>query len=77
MRDLLEAEDSEVALPPDDELAYDLVCAKYSNMSNGKIKVSSKKEMRQVINRSPDVGESVIFTFASEKPPRKVLMGFF
>lgn len=77
MRDLLDGEHSEVALPPDDEIAQDLVCAKYTELSNGKIKVSPKKEMKKIIGRSPDTGEAVIFTFASEKSSRKPLIGFF
>lgn len=76
MRDLLEAENSDVVLPPDDEIAQDLVCAKYTELSNGKIKVSSKKDMKKIIGRSPDTGESAIFCFASEKPPRKLCLGF-
>lgn len=75
MRDLLDGDD--VVLPPDDELAQDLVCAKYTELSNGKIKISPKKEMRKVIGRSPDTGESVIFSFAPEKPARDLKMGFF
>lgn len=76
MRDLLAADDSKVALPPDDELTQDLVSAKYFEMSNGKVKISPKKDMRKILGRSPDTAEGVIFTFASEKPPRQLLVGF-
>jgi len=76
MRDLLSDEKNEVALPPGDEVSQDLVAAHYTILSNGKIKVSSKDDMRKIIGRSPDVGEAIIMTFGEEKPPYKPLIGF-
>lgn len=76
LRDLLEADDSTVALPPDEEIQQDLVAARYQTLSSGKIKISDKDEMRKIIGRSPDVGDAICMALGKEIPPYKPLFGF-
>ena len=60
LREMLEPPDSELALPPLDELAGDLTAMHYKYTSDGKIQVESKDEIRKRIGRSTDLGDMVM-----------------
>jgi len=49
-----------LALPPDDELAGDLTSMHYKYVSDGKIQVESKEDIRKRIGRSTDLGDAVM-----------------
>lgn len=71
MREYLDpANDSKVALPPDDvtdgKLTQDLTEPHWGYDSRGKILIESKKEIRKRIGRSTDYGDAVIQAFWSE-----------
>ena len=51
-------------LPKDEELRGELVGPTYTFLSNGKIKVESKGEMKKRGLRSPDKGDALCLTFA-------------
>lgn len=53
-------------LPYDRGLMEDIVTPTYSFLSNGKLKVESKQEMRHRGKPSPDLADCVVLTFASE-----------
>lgn len=73
LRDLLDPTfDSELALPPDDELLGDLVAPKWLTSSTGKVKVEDKDEIRKRLGRSPDMGDAVVMAFAGNAPPAAV-----
>lgn len=60
-----------VFLPPDDELLGDLCAVRYKVVAMGKlagIQIRDKDEIREVLGRSPDKGDSVAMTFASGIP---------
>jgi hypothetical protein len=63
LRQLLEPPKSQVALPPDDELAGDLTALHYSHTSDGKIRVEGKDDIRKRIGRSTDRGDAVMQSF--------------
>lgn len=72
------ATDSQVALPPDDELIGDLAAPKWVLTSGGKVKVEAKDEIIARIGRSPDKGDGVVHAFASELVmPARPPMVFF
>lgn len=48
-----------LALPPDDELAADLVTPKYEPRAGGQVWVESKDEIRKRLGRSTDAGDAV------------------
>ena len=50
-------------LPPDDELMEELAVPSYGIVS-GKIRVTDKDTMRELLGRSPDKGDSLCLTFA-------------
>jgi hypothetical protein len=50
-------------LPPDKELMQELMQTKWEFMSNGKIKIESKDEIKKRIKRSPDKADSLANTF--------------
>jgi hypothetical protein len=54
---------SEAALPRDKELAQELIQTKWEFMSNGKIKIESKDEIKKRIKRSPDKADALANTF--------------
>jgi hypothetical protein len=54
---------STVALPPDDELAGDLTALHKKYMSEGKIQVESKDDIKKRIGRSTDKGDAVMQSF--------------
>ena len=60
-----------IALPPDQELLGDLTAPRYKVVTMGKgaaIQISSKDDIRLVLGRSPDKGDSVAMTFAADIP---------
>jgi hypothetical protein len=67
-------EDGIGKLPNNNDLLQDLIAPSYTFMSNGKLKVESKAEMKRRTRnkRSPDLADSVMLKFASEPA---VLMG--
>ncbi len=65
LREALEMPGSEVALPPDDELAGDLTAMHWKVTSDGKIQVESKDDVRKRIGRSTDCGDMVMQAFTA------------
>jgi len=64
MREALDpANDSNVALPPDDTLTGDLTAPHWKVMSGGKIRVESKDDIKARIGRSTDDGDAVVMAF--------------
>ena len=60
-----------IALPPDQEMLGDLTAPRYKVVTMGKgaaIQISSKDDIRLVLGRSPDKGDSVAMTFAADIP---------
>lgn len=60
-----------IALPPDSELKADLCAVRYKVVTLGTkaaILIRSKDEIREVLGRSPDKGDSVAMTFADGIP---------
>lgn len=60
-----------IALPPDQELLGDLTAPRYKVVTMGKgaaIQINSKDDIREVLGRSPDKGDSVAMTFAADIP---------
>lgn len=53
-------------LPKHDELRQELVAPTYTFLSNGKIKVESKSELKKRGMRSPDIADALCLTFAGE-----------
>jgi hypothetical protein len=49
-----------LAIPPDDLLAGDLTAPKWRMMSNGRIRVESKDDIRKRLGRSTDTGDAVV-----------------
>jgi hypothetical protein len=63
LRELLGDPNSEIALPPDDQLTGDLTAPTWSTTSAGKYSVEKKDEIRKRIGRSTDDGDAVIMAF--------------
>lgn len=57
------AHKSKAALPPDSELAEELSQTKWSFMSNGKVKIESKEDLKSRLKRSPDKADALAMTF--------------
>lgn len=60
-----------IALPPDQELLADLCAVRYKVVSIGQmaaIQMREKDEVRELLGRSPDKGDSVALTFISGVP---------
>ena len=53
-------------LPRDERLVNELSSPRYSFMSNGKLKLESKDDMKRRGLASPDVADAFVLTFASE-----------
>lgn len=63
-----------IALPPDMELLGDLTAPRWKVVVTGKgsaIQISSKDEIRDILGRSPDKGDSVAMTFVADLPKPK------
>lgn len=64
MRERLDPElGDDIMLPPDDQLTADLTTPHYDDMSNGDIKVWSKRKIRELLGRSTNDGDAVIQAF--------------
>lgn len=63
-----------IELPPDDELAGDLIAPPWKIATSGKIQVESKDELRKAdrLGRSADVGDAVMQLFAEVPAVRLV-----
>ena len=60
-----------IALPPDQELLGDLTAVRYQVVTMGRsaaIQILSKDDIRLMLGRSPDKGDSVAMTFAADIP---------
>lgn len=60
-----------ISLPPDSELAADLAAVRYKVVTMGQmaaIQIREKDEIREVLGRSPDKGDSVAMTFVAGIP---------
>ena len=61
-----------IALPPDQELLSDLAAVRYKVVQMGEklagIQIRDKDEIREVLGRSPDKGDSVAMTFIDGLP---------
>ncbi len=56
--------DTGAMLPPDEHLVEELGCPTYE-VTNGKIMVMRKDDMREILKRSPDRAEALMMTFAN------------
>lgn len=63
--------DGEVSIPDDPVLISELTCVTYNYESNGKIKVSSKSDLKAAGQRSPDLADAFVLTFAYRPPVRQ------
>jgi hypothetical protein len=63
VRDWLDARSCK--LPDDEELLKDLTAPSYSFLSNGKLKVEGKSELKSRGIGSPDTADALCLTFAS------------
>ena len=55
--------------PPDDLLIEEMKCITYS-MDSGKVRILEKKDMKEVLKRSPDRFDALAITFADIKTPK-------
>jgi hypothetical protein len=55
-----------VHIPKNDDLRQELVAPTYTFLSNGKLKVESKGELKKRGMRSPDLADALCLTFAGE-----------
>jgi hypothetical protein len=63
-REWFEARDCH--MPPDDTLISEITGIRYKYLSTGKLKVESKDEMKKRGQRSPDVADAFVLTFAGQ-----------
>jgi hypothetical protein len=63
-REWFEARDCKI--PQDDTLISELSGIRYKYLSTGKLKVESKDEMKRRGQRSPDVADAFVLTFAGQ-----------
>jgi phage terminase large subunit len=63
-REWFEARDCKI--PQDDTLLPSLTGVRYKYLSTGKLKVESKDEMKRRGQRSPDVADAFVLTFAGQ-----------
>lgn len=64
LRDWLNpANNLDPCLPPDDNLAQELIETKYEITSMGKVKVEDKEDIKKRLNRSPDKADALVNTF--------------
>ena len=61
--------DPNAMLPPDDLLIEEMKCITYS-MDSGKVRILEKKDMKEVLKRSPDRFDALAITFADIKTPK-------
>jgi|TARA_Y100000033_G_C2754079_1_gene115455 hypothetical protein len=63
-REWLEARDCQ--MPQDDDLISELSSVRFKYLSSGKLKVESKDEMKRRGQKSPDLADSFVLTFAGQ-----------
>ena len=63
-REWFEARDCKI--PQDDTLISELTGIRYKYLSSGKLKIESKDEMKKRGQRSPDVADAFVLTFAAQ-----------
>jgi hypothetical protein len=63
LKEMLEDEQSLIALPPDDNLTGDLTAPKWRVMSGAKIIVESKDDISARLGRSTDDGDAVVMAY--------------
>ena len=64
IRDALDPQcNSNLALPPIDELTQDLTEPRWSFRSDGKILLEEKSEIKKRLGRSPDYGDALALTY--------------
>jgi hypothetical protein len=72
LRELLDpALDTQLALPPDDDLTADLVTPRYEPRSGGILMVEPKDAQKARSGRSPDAGDAVAMACWSDTPERE------
>lgn len=76
MRELLEDDDAQVALPPDENLTRDLVAPKWGQTSTGKVRVEEKEEIKKRLGRSTDTGDAVVMVMLPDAPAYRPKIGF-
>lgn len=59
-------EGRDVFIPEDDTLIQEITSIRYKYLSTGKLKVESKDEMKRRGQRSPDVADAFVLTFAEQ-----------
>lgn len=65
----------EIAIPDDPELLADLSAIKWEITTRG-IKVRDKEETKAIIGRSPDKGESLIYSYGQKTMPGAGILGW-
>lgn len=76
LREMLDpSSDHPIALPPDDELTGDLTAPSWKAVSGGKIRVESKKELDEELDRSTNCGDAVVQTVWDEYTEVGMLFG--
>lgn len=76
LRELLDpAGNPDVELPDDPELLGDLTAPHWVVMSNGRIKIEAKDDIKKRLGRSPDKGDAVVMRFWQERKRRRARMG--
>jgi len=72
MREALDPEHGDdIALPPGNEIISDLCAAKFKLLAGGVIAIEEKKDIKERIGRSPDVGEAIMLANLSPKPHKE------
>ena len=66
--DISNGQKCQLILPNDDDLVGQLSCRKYTYHSSGKIKIESKKEMKDRGLKSPDRADAVTLACLPVKP---------
>jgi hypothetical protein len=77
LRELLDPANEQgcVELPDDPELLGDLTAPHWVVMSNGRIKIEAKDDIKKRLGRSPDKGDAVVMRFWQDRRRRKARMG--
>jgi hypothetical protein len=64
LREKLEVGD--VALPPDEGLAEEILATSWRPTSEGRVKIEAKDDIKSRLGRSPDKADSVVMAVAGE-----------
>lgn len=60
---------NDLALPPGNEIIADLCAARWKPMAGGVVQIEEKKEIKERLGRSPDVGEAIMLAYLPEFSP--------